>query len=294
VRKEEIYKMNIEVRVESIKTDSLSKFKTFHDFESYGEIHSIADYIFFAKWAEQNKKDIFILGNGSNTLFEKKRIKSLVLRNKIPNEIKCISENENLFEVSSNVMMSEILRFCYENSIDSFYFLSSVPATIGGALAMNAGEGKKINKTIYDFVESIKYIDKDNSIKIIKPIDMSIEYRKTMFTGCQDKFIVSGIFKFPKKDLSGINPIKERILWSKKHQDNIAPNCGSVFKKYDGRILSLLKGFKVGKSQFSRKTSNWINNNSTNTLHILTLIYIAKILHFIIGKKCEVEVIRVK
>jgi len=286
--------MGMEERIKSIETNSLSKYKTYHYFENYGKIESVDDYIFFVEWAKKFQKDIFILGNGSNTLFTKKRIKSLVLKNSIPKEIKSISEKDNLFEISTNVMIHEILSFCNKNSLDSFYFLSSVPATIGGALAMNAGEGKKINKTIYDFVESVKYIDDDYKVKTIKPVDMNIEYRKTIFTGCQDKFIVSAIFKFPQKNFKGINPIKERIQWSKKHQDNIAPNCGSIFKKYDGRVLSILKGLKLGKAQYSAKTSNWINNNSSSPRPILSLIFFAKLFHFIYGKKCEIEIIRVK
>ncbi|RID84743.1 FAD-binding protein [Peribacillus asahii] len=286
--------MSKENRIKSIQTDTLSKFKTHHHFENYGEIKSIDDYIFFVEWAKKFNKEIYILGNGSNTLFTKKKVKSLVLKNSIPKNIKCISKAESLFEVSSNVMMHEILNYCYKNSLDSFYFLASVPATLGGALAMNAGEGKHINRTIYDYVEKVIYIDIDNSVQEIERKDMDVEFRKTMFTGCQDRFIISAVFKFPQKDFSELNPIIERIRWAKKYQDNVAPNCGSVFNENNGRIMGWLKGFRVGKAQYSLKTSNWIKNKSSSPLPILALISIAKILHFVFGKKLKIEVIRVK
>lgn len=282
------------MEVKSLKTDSLSRYKTFHHFENYGEICSVEDYSFYIQWAKQHNKRVFILGNGSNTLFTKKKIRSLILKNNMPKEIECVSDG--LYKVSSNVMMHEILNFCFKNSLDSFYFLASVPASIGGALAMNAGEGKYIegSKCTYDFVESVTFIDADGSVHTLSRNEMNVDFRKTMFTGHQEKFIVSAIFKFPLVDFNGVNPIKDRIHWAKQHQDNVAPNCGSVFNEGNGRILNRLKGLKVGSTYFSRKTSNWINNHSSRTLPILSLIAATKLLHFMIGKKCRLEIIRVK
>jgi UDP-N-acetylmuramate dehydrogenase len=292
--KGKVFLMYKEVKISSLHSDTLSKFRTSHNFENYGEIKNIDDYIFFNNWAKENRKKIYILGNGSNTFFTRKKITSLVLKNSISKEIKCISEEEKLFEITSNVMMNEVLHYCYKNSLDSFYYLASVPAATGGALAMNAGEGKHINKSIYDFVESVTFIDNDNIVKTIKPKDMNIEHRKTMFTGCQDKFIISAIFKFPQIDISRVNPIKERIQWAKEYQDNVAPNCGSVFKNSNSRIMAWLKGLKIGNAQYSSKTGNWIKNNSSNPISILVLINIGRFLHWIFRKKCEVEVVRVK
>jgi UDP-N-acetylmuramate dehydrogenase len=281
--------------IKCIETDNLSKYNTFHKVENYGEITSIDDYKEYLKWSKQNNKKIYILGNGSNTLFVKKNVESLVLKNKIPKEIKCSSEEGKLFEVTTTMMMYDVLTFCYNNSLDSFYYLASVPATIGGALAMNAGEGKHVNKSIYDFVISVTYIDTDGTVKQISREEMNIDFRKTMFTGCQDKFIISAIFKFPyNKDLSNYNPIKERIKWAKTVQDNVAPNCGSVFNQSNDYIMRFLKGLKIGKARYSSKTTNWINNKSKSSRPILILIYLTEILHLLIARKSKVEVIRVK
>lgn len=287
-------RMKKEDRIISLQTDSLSKYKTFHQFEYYGEIRSTDDYIYFLEWAKKNNKDIYILGNGSNTLFTRKKVKSLILKNRLPKKINCISQEENLFEVTSNVLMGEILNYCHKESLDSFYFLASVPATIGGALAMNAGEAKINNRTIYDYVESVTFLDSYGIFQTINRSEMELDFRKTMFTGRNDKLIVSAIFRFPKKSFNNNNPIKERIEWAKIHQDNVNPNCGSVFNESNYRIMGWLKGVKIAKTQYSKKTFNWINNNSKSPLPILSLISIAKILHIIFGKICNIEVIRVK
>lgn len=286
--------MQLNKNVEVLKSNSLSKFRTFHHFEYYGEVSSLKDYINYIDWAKKNKKDIFILGNGSNTLFVKKKVETLVLKNKIPKEIKCISKENNLYEVSSSVMMNQLLNYCYKNSLDSFYFLASVPATIGGALAMNAGRGKNNNNTIFNFVESIKYLDSDNKVKEILKDKMDIKHRHTIFSGCQKKFIISVVFRFPSRDFGSSNPIKDRVMWAKKHQDNVAPNCGSIFSECNGRILRRLKGIKIGQAYYSSKTTNWINNYSQSSIPILILIFIAKLLHIMLFQKCKIEIIRVK
>jgi len=283
-----------ENKIKSIESDTLSRYKTKHFFKYYGEITDPLDYINYVQWAKENSKKIYFLGQGSNTLFSKKNIDTLIIKNKIPKKINVLSKENNLVEISSTVLMHEILKYCYKNSWDSFYYLASVPATIGGALAMNAGEGKQKKSSIFDFVESVTYIDEDNVIKTISVNNMQINYRETMFTGIQGKFIIKALFKFPPRDYEGINPIKERVLWAKENQDNIAPNCGSVFCSSFSPIMRFMKGIKIGKATYSSKTRNWINNKSESNKPILTLIYIAKGLHFILRKECKVEVIKVK
>lgn len=289
-------KKNLNININVFETNTLSRYKTNHFFENYGEIKNADDYINYSKWAKKNNKKIYIIGNGSNTLFARRKIKSLVLKNNIPKGIKCISKEINKYEITSSTNVIDVLKFCYNNSLDSFYYLASVPAAIGGALAMNAGGGINENKSIFDFVESITYIDENTEIKTIKREKMEISHRHTIFTGQQNKFIVSANFIFPKKDFNGSNPITERILWSKKYQDNIAPNCGSVFKVASYSILGILKkiGFRIGKTRFSTKTYNWINNDSNTSAPIIILIKITKLIHAIFIKKCKEEVIIVK
>ena len=280
------------MKITEIETTNLSKFKTSHKFNRYGEIETLQDYIDFFNYGKLKNCSIYILGNGSNTLFTSKEVNTLVLKNKLPPSIECISENEGLYQVSSTVMMNKFLNFCYKNSLESCYYLASVPATIGGALAMNAGRGKGFKKTIYDYVVSITYIE-DGVLKTVEKKDLKLDYRKTMFTGIQTKLIVNAVFKFDKTEFEK-SPIVDRIKWSKEFQDNTSPNCGSVFKESYPPILKLLKGFKWGSASYSSKTYNWVLNKSSNSKDVVRLINIAKILHKVIGKKASLEIIQVK
>jgi UDP-N-acetylmuramate dehydrogenase len=198
---------------------------------------------------------------------------------------------ENRLEVSSSASIMEVLKYCYQNSLESFYYLASVPATIGGALAMNAGRGRSHGLTIYDFVESVTFFE-NGSIKKLKNHQLERHYRETMFTGKHSKLILSAVFKFEAACFDE-NPLTSRQAWAKEHQDNTSPNCGSVFKVGNSLILKTIRGLSIGKARFSSKTNNWILNKSKSSNSILLIIKIVKIIHILTGQKIALELIEV-
>ncbi|MDZ8183485.1 MAG: FAD-binding protein [Nostoc sp. ChiSLP02] len=277
------------LKIEPLTSTSLSHYRTKHHFERVGEIASIDDLQEYCDWAKDNNVKIYIIGNGSNTLFVKKNIQSLILKNKLPKYINSLSEGR--VEVSSSISVMEVLKYCYQNSLDSFYYLASVPATIGGALAMNAGRGRQHGCTIYDFVETVTFFE-DGSIKTLDKSQIVRDYRETIFTGMHSKLILSAVFKFERIEFTE-NPVVSRQLWAKEHQDNTAPNCGSVFKTANYKILQKLRGMSIGKAMFSAKTTNWILTKSQSSSAIVLLIKIAQFLHIITGQKIELELIEI-
>ncbi|HEY9770408.1 MAG TPA: FAD-binding protein [Coleofasciculaceae cyanobacterium] len=276
-------------QIKSVTNNKLSFYRTTHNFKNYAEFETIEQFKEYCLWAKANNCKIYILGNGSNTLFTRKNIKSLILKNKLHKKIDMLSKNK--IRVSSSTQIRDILKHCFDNSLDSFYYLASVPATIGGALAMNAGRGKKFQRTIYDFVETVDFFDFENNyVKTLTKEEIIRGYRETIFTGIQSKLILSAVFNFREIKLEG-NPIAERCIWSKENQDHCAPNCGSVFKESDSSILKNLKGFHINQTSFSSKTSNWIVNKSDSCISILMLIILVKIIHFFKRKIAKVEII---
>lgn len=276
-------------KIESLVSNKLSHYRTQHNFERYAEVTSIDEFKEYCQWAKTMNVRLYILGNGSNTLFTKKSINTLIIKNQLPKFIKPLSEYQ--LEVSSSALVMDVLKYCQEKCWDSFYYLASVPATVGGALAMNAGRGKHHRCTIYDFVESVTFFE-DGEIKTLTNDEIERTYRQTIFTGIHQRIILSAVFKFNPLE-SEKNLLVDRLKWSKNYQDYSAPNCGTVFKLASSPIMKILKGLSIGKASFSSKTGNWILNKSENSIAINTLIFIAKILHFLTGRKIELEVIKV-
>ena len=275
--------------VRALQSSRLSYFRTEHKFLHYGEFTSLAEFASFLGFAREHALPILILGSGSNVLFKHRRVKSLILKNRLPREFTELSETS--LRVSSSVMISEVLKWCEGRDLDSFYYLASVPATVGGAIAMNAGRGSIHKKTIFDFVDSVTVFRDGNEINLDKA-EIPRGYRQTPFTGQKSDLITSVTFVFNQAEFQG-SPRRDRVAWSKENQDHSAPNCGSVFKHCDWDLINRLRGRGFVSARFSSKTPNWILSTGTKSWPILWLIRIAQWAHRAKRKRAILELIAV-
>lgn len=170
-----------QVEVRSLLSDRLSHFRTSHEFTHYAEFTTAEEYCFLASWAAERRLPLLILANGSNVFFATKRVKTLVAKNRMPQLLHDLGGGR--FEAASSVPLSKLLRCCERDGLDSFYYLASVPATVGGAVAMNAGRGIAHGKTVFDFVESVTYIE-EGQFRTLPKDRIAVSYRSTPFAEC--------------------------------------------------------------------------------------------------------------
>ena len=265
---------------------TLSKFKTFNVADFYIEITSeenIADAFTLAKKAGRK---IFVLGAGSNVFFKNKNIKSAVLKNALPQEIKHLEGD--LFEVSAGVDMMKFLNFAFKQSRDCCYYLASAPCQVGGAIAMNAGSGPKEGKSISDFIESVRFFNGEKIVEKRKD-EIAFSYRHSDFIEKQC-FIVSAKFRLPKIEISG-NPIRDRLAWATEKQDLATNNCGSMCNRYYAPILKFARFvFAKTPAGLSRKTLNWAVNKADNPLWLRSVFGLIRLLHKILRKPLKFEI----
>jgi UDP-N-acetylmuramate dehydrogenase len=279
--------------VTEIVSDRLSTLRTRHRFKSFAEFTEVDQFIAYRAWARERRLALYILANGSNTLFVRRNIRTLVLRNCLAPWMKDLGNGR--IEASSSLPLITILRYCEKNSLDSFYYLASVPAQVGGAIAMNAGGGVQ---TIFDFLESVTFVE-DERFVTLRAEEIEHRHRWTIFTGVHDRLIVSAIFQFPRRHLEE-SEIRKRIAWCHAHQDLSAPNCGSVFREYYPPIVKWVRGLPPGgvrwpilQAQFSRKVNNWIICKSRSSWSIVLLIRGVQLIHRLFGKRAVLELIEV-
>ncbi|MDD3896870.1 MAG: FAD-binding protein [Candidatus Peribacteraceae bacterium] len=282
--------MGISITPHSTTTHRLSAYGTEHVFHHFSVFRTPEEFAELLAWAQKQKKQVYILGNGTNTCYVRRNIQSLVLKNSLPCSLKDLGNDR--YEISSAMQVHEVLEYCRSHSLASFYYLASVPATIGGALAMNAGRGREQHLSIYDFVESVTMLSNGSVITKCRE-DMKIEYRKTMFTGVQPQLILHAVFRFPAASLPG-DPIAERIEEAVRYCDYSGPNCGSVFQAYNGYIMRCLRGVRIGGARYSPTRTNWITNHSRGSRGIVWLIGLAKILHKLLGQRIVLEQVCVR
>lgn len=275
------------MKIVNIRTKKFSWYKTDHEFANVIDIKSAEDYYEAIKYAQSKNLMCYTLGNGSNTYFRKKKISTVILRNCLPDFIR--PAGEDLFEVSSSTNVPKLLRYLYSEGREGPFNLASVPATVGGAVAMNAGGGKTEGLFISRYLKSVSYLCNGERIEA-NVSELEMGFRKSLFSERRDCIIISATFRFPKTEFIS-NPVTERLDWAREHQDLKIPNCGSVWRAFSFPLLRLAENlFRRSPAYFSKKSLIWISNKSTDHRHILRILRVVSLLHLVAFRKCEHEI----
>jgi UDP-N-acetylmuramate dehydrogenase len=172
-----------------------------------------------------NKKKIFIIGAGSNTLISDNLFDGVVIKlSKDFNNISLLGED--IIIAGSGVLDKMLSEFALKNNLSGFEFLSGIPGTIGGGIKMNAG---CFGKEFKDILLSIQAIDKFGNVITIPSKDIKFEYRRNDLS--EDLIFLSASFKGIKSNYQKINNEMIRIKSEKeKNQPSKVKTTGSTFK----------------------------------------------------------------
>ena len=213
-----------------LRNISLKKFSNFR-------IGGKAKYFFEAKniseikkaliLAKQLKAKIFVLGGGTNVLFNDKGFDGLVL---IP-KIKFIKRiNKNIVRVGGGVEVKDFLNFLVKNELSGLEWAGGLPGTIGGAIRGNAGAfGGEVKDNLVQ-VKSIEINTLKEKIRNNK--ECLFDYRFSVFKNKNvNEIILWADFKFKKgKKEKILKSINEKINYRKERHPIEYPNIGSIFK----------------------------------------------------------------
>tara|TARA_Y100001958_G_C21245997_1_gene576101 strand:+ start:3253 stop:4170 length:918 start_codon:yes stop_codon:yes gene_type:complete len=233
--------------------------------------NSLKDLSLFLKNYKKRGK-IYILGAGSNTLFDDDIYEGAVI--KLGKNFNNISRlNENLIVSGSSCLDKKVSEFAMENELEGFEFLSCIPGSIGGGISMNAG---CYGKEIKDIIVSIQAIDLDGNVLTIPSSKIIFKYRSSNLP--KNLIYLSGTFK---GKLSKKNLIKNKIDELKKKKEKSQPirvkTSGSTFKnpinQSNKKVWELIresvdiqKANKMfGDAKLSEKHCNFLINQAKAT-----------------------------
>ena len=278
------------MKISAYNGRSLSRFRTLNAADFYVEIKSPDDIAAAYSEAKKRRREIFVLGGGSNVFFQNAKIKSAILKNALPETMENLGGGR--FKVSSSATMGDLLAFALKNSLDCCYYLASAPCQVGGAIAMNAGSGIKEGLSISDFVESVEFFD-GQKISTMQKSEARFGFRSSIFLE-KNYFITSAILRLPEKKIDG-NPIRERLEWAVKNQDLSGNNCGSLCDEYYAPILKFARFlFSKSPAKLSAKKLNWALNSAKNPLWLKMLLRTIMLLHKLLRRRLKFEIRIVK
>ena len=228
------------------------------------------DILELSQFLKNNTKPILMVGLGSNLLVRDKGFDGVTIHTK---NLKELNISDNFIESGAGTSLAKLSRFALANFKYGAEFLSAIPGSVGGALAMNAGA---FGSEIWKYVVSVKTISFSGEIKERYPRDFEISYRSTVHKNSNELF-VSAVFNFNlKKQNDNVADLLEK---RNSTQPIGLPSCGSVFKNpknyFAAELIesSGLKGYCIGGACVSEKHANYIiNHNNATSQDIENLI----------------------
>lgn len=207
----------------------------------------------------QDNIRVLVVGNGSNLLVKDKGVNACVINLDTPGFKNIKIENDTV-TVGSGFNLNKFLNTLADNNLSGLEFLVGIPATVGGALLMNAGTEKWIS----DCVQEVSVMDPKGATSILSRKDLVFRYRGSNL----EKYIVlSAKLRLVRSEKSEIHDRMRDYLSEKiKRQELDKPSAGCVFKNPQGdsagRLIDVsgLKGKNVGDAFVSTKHANFIIN----------------------------------
>jgi UDP-N-acetylmuramate dehydrogenase len=173
-----------------------------------------------------------------------------------------------LVYAQAGVASPKVARFAATHDLRGAEFLTGIPGTVGGALAMNAG---CYGSETWEIVDSVLVVTRAGDLRRRTPADYEIGYRHVVLrAGVPGELFAAAWFRLvPGEGEEGRRVIKELLQRRIASQPLEQPNAGSVFRNppgdYAARLIEScgLKGRRVGGAMVSPKHANFIVNTGT-------------------------------
>ncbi len=208
--------------------------------------------------ARRGKIPFRIIGNGTNLLFSDSGYDGLVINIKPLSDVFFKADD---VRAMAGANLGKLIDFSVKNRLTGLERLADIPATVGGAIVMNAGA---FGGNISDRVLSVQTI-KDGKLCYYAKNECRFGYRTSRFKG-KKEVVVSADFRLEPCEremvLAGLKTYAEERRKMQPH----GRSCGSVFKnppeESAGRLIEKagLKGFSLGGATVSEKHANFILN----------------------------------
>ncbi|SFV64506.1 UDP-N-acetylenolpyruvoylglucosamine reductase [hydrothermal vent metagenome] len=195
--------------------------------------------------------DRFIIGHANNLLVSNNPVPLMMLSK----DFSFIELNDNILTVGCATPTGKLLSFAKKHDLAGFEFISKLPGSMGGMIAMNAGVK---SYEIFNIVDAVKI---DGTWKSKDSIEYGYRFAKLNGIATELRFKVKKGFN---KAL-----LKELVIL-RSNQPKVA-SSGSTFKNpkddFAGRLIQEvgLKGVSKGAMQWSNVHANFLVNHGGGT-----------------------------
>ncbi len=231
-----------------------------------------------------------VLGQGSNLLISDKGVKvvmSLAALNRIHSPpghpFKTVS-------VEAGCRLKSLISWSTRNGLCGLENLSGIPASVGGAISMNAGTNKC---SMAEAIDAVQFTGPDGSCWFRRD-QLQFDYRSFRLP---DKALISAArIQLGKSSPDQIRRNVRKVMCKRRTTQPIGkPSAGCVFRNPPGDSAGKLidqcglKGLRIGDAEVSKKHANFIvNRGKASAIQVMDLL---EIIRERVKKETDVELV---
>lgn len=246
---------------------------------------------------KENKISYRLLGSGTNQLLPTKA-GFLFIKMDLPMDLSIFDSVHEKYILPASVPLAKLTSHAARFGLIGWEVFTGIPASLGGAIFMNAGTNLG---EIGEIVESVEICSDDGSMRKHYVSESSFSYRTNNFLN-NGEVIIGATLVHHGQDPKIGRKIHDYLIMRNTAQPLKEKTCGCIFKNYKdghstcraGLFLDIMgmKGFEKNGIQISPKHANFLVNigdaNRENVLEVIN--FISEELRLQYGIKFDVEV----
>lgn len=222
-------------------------------------------------FAEEKKLPFYVLGRGSNMLFDDEGFRGVIIeigRGMEQVSMEDIPDGTVRVTAQAGIAMSSFAMQLAEAKLTGFEFAGGIPGTLGGGITMNAGA---YGGEIRDCIRDATVMTESGEILVLAKEQLELGYRASVIQ--KKKYIVlEGSFVFVRGKKEEIMAKMKDLNQRRRDKQPLEfPSAGSTFKRPEGYFAGKLiqdaglRGYRVGDAQVSEKHSGFVINRGNAT-----------------------------
>jgi UDP-N-acetylmuramate dehydrogenase len=243
------------------------------------------DVLSIIKYVNKQGIPFYVMGNGSNILISDEGIKGVVIN--LESAFNYLRHENEMIIAGAGVKIAKFVDYCIQKGYGGVEMLAGIPATVGGALVMNAGA---FGGEAADHVEEVTVV-KNETIKKLRKEECEFRYRNSNLKGT---VVMEAKFRLPAGNREELLKRRKELMQKRNESQPVEiPSAGCVFKNpKDNKAAILidqcgLKGVAFGGAMVSPKHANYIVNFDNATAN--DVIELVKIIRKTVKEKTGIE-----
>lgn len=214
------------------------------------------------KELRKDHRSYLVLGWGANQILPA-QCPEIVIQLKFEFNLSYFDVPKEEYHLPASLGLNHLTSHAVKFGLKGWEVFTGIPASLGGAIYMNAGTNLG---EIGSLITKVEIVRADGTFETVPVNSDSFSYRKNHFINSGDIIVGAYLKHFGKEPEIG-QKIKEYLEYRRNSQPLATKNCGCVFKNPSkklqaGRLIDLmgLKNLQVSGLKVSSKHANFIEN----------------------------------